>query len=111
MGHYTNTKDEMYWEYNILTIFAHNYGNKINSHYMYIKFVKEKQRTRASNEGAGGIFGPFVGIHALTWRYSVTVLSVVSQDHLYSVVHRVITECRVLHVTVSPISLFVQLGT
>ena len=45
------------------------------------------------------------------WRLRMTtlhwrLLSVVSHDHLYSVVHRVITECQVL--TVSPISLFEQ---
>ena len=64
-----------------------------NSH--YIKFLKEKKRTSAINEVAGVIFGSFVGIHAPTWRSSVAVLSVVSPDHLYSVVHSVITECRV----------------
>ena len=48
----------------IFTIFAHNYDNKINSH--YIKFVKEKQPT--SNKGAGVIFGSHAGIHAPTWR-------------------------------------------
>ena len=50
----------------ILTIFAHNYDNKINSH--YIKFVKEKQRTGARNKGAGGISCSLAGIHAPTWR-------------------------------------------
>ena len=87
------TECEMYGEYNIY--FAHNYDNKINSN--YIKFVKEKKRNCASNEVAGVIFGPFLGIHghAPTWRCSVAVLSVVFHDHLYSVVHRVIMECRV----------------
>ena len=50
----------------IFTIFAHNFDNKIDSH--YIKVMKEKQRTSARNKGAGGIFCSFSGIHVPKWR-------------------------------------------
>ena len=87
----------------ILTIFAHNYDNKINSH--YIKFVKEKKPTSASNEVAGVIFLPLAGIHALTWCLLLLYYQpcpMVTCTPLYTGLSRS------AGLTVSPISLFEQ---